>query len=78
MVKGFVFCLSLANLCFFKVYAEVFSLGSIPKNHYYIRALPSRIDYLAFILNVLSFAIFLWACIRVAHRLQYPRMSKFG
>lgn len=77
-VKDFVFCLSLANLCFFKVYAELFSICSIPSNHYYVRALPSRIDYLAFILNVLLLASFLWACIWVAQRLKYSLLSKFG
>lgn len=77
-VKDLVFCLSLANLCFFKVYAELFSLGSIPSNHYYVRALPSRIDYLAFIVNVLLLTSFLWAGLWVAHRLKYPWISKFG
>ena len=59
-IKDFIFSLSLANLCFFKVYAELFSIDSNPGNHYYVRSLPAGIDYLAFILSVLLLAILIW------------------
>lgn len=75
-VKDLVFPLSLANLCLFKIYSQLFSICDKASNHYFVKALPSRIDFLAFILNLLILGFSLWISIRIARRFSHHLISK--
>ena len=66
LLKDLVIALSLANLCFFAVWADI--LPGSP-SHYVMKAPPSSITFFAVILNVLLLAAMFWVALALVRRL---------
>ncbi len=66
LLKDIAIAISLANLCFFRVWAELLNSS----NHYFIKA-PPYINFTAIFLNVLLLATVFWVLVTLVRRLRH-------
>src|SRR5688572_5003494 len=69
--------LSLANLCFWEVWAVLYD----PDWSYFLEVPPARVDFLAITLNVLTLTAIFYLLLRIAHEGTTPmrrRLARWG
>ncbi len=75
MVRDLVIALSLANLFFFVVWAEL--LPGAPA-HYFMQGPPPRVAFTAACVNVLLATIAFWCTVRLVRRVDHPVSTLLG
>ena len=70
MLRDFLIALSLANLCFIRVWPD--ALNSASANIYYLKRPLSPFDEAPLILTIVLLALIMWGSVRLARRARTP------